>query len=223
MKAFAVIVILTALYLLYRIAFPPKQTGRPQGAEPSESKPPEASNVVGKSRFVRANCGQPAPTPATPLKTEKSAEKPVIFAAGNEKCATVIPSGELSEVFGETSEPDPEDLDIPPDDDPDETGEPDLEEESEDLRPAPGREAEVAGGFTFDELTEAVASENHPEVLYGIAKTDMFEQLVSGDSVRAARISAVLDRYEQSFATEDAETEDSESEYGSFNIADFLS
>jgi hypothetical protein len=52
----------------------------------------------------------------------------------------------------------------------------------------------------------------------------MFEQLVSGDTGRAARIAAILDRGEQSLAgqREDA-ADDSDGEYRNFDIGQFLS
>ena len=103
-------IMLVALYLLYRIAFP-KQTKPVEGNVTA----PDAPEVVVKSRFVRPLCSQPQPTHTTPLESEFQEEKPSIFAAGNEKRPAVIPTDELDKFFED--EPNPEDLDIDDDDD----------------------------------------------------------------------------------------------------------
>jgi hypothetical protein len=90
-----------------------------------------------------------------------------------------------------------------------------------------------ADGCTIDEMTEAVKTADRPdgeqspeavETLYRLSKTDMFEQLVSGDAGRASRIAAILDRGEQSLARQ-GEDEDAadDNEYRDFDMGQFLS
>jgi len=152
MKTLVLIIMLVALYLLYRIAFPKRRETR-QGSEIPQKRETDASEAVVKSRFVRPVQGQPQPTYATPLKTDFQEEKPSIFAGGNEKKDAVIPPGKLDEVFAD--EPNPEDLDIPPDED-DENDETDLDEEAEEFLQTPGSDAEMADGLTIEEMSETI-------------------------------------------------------------------
>jgi hypothetical protein len=133
-----------------------------------------------------------------------------------------VPSERLDEIFGE--EVGEDDLDIPPDDEP-EDDEPDADEESEELRQTPEGEAELANGFSIEEMETAAGAIDSPgdenaEILYRVEKTDMFEQLVSGDEGKRQRIAAVIDRHIKSLNPEVA---NEDSEYSNFNIADFLS
>jgi hypothetical protein len=222
MKAFAIIVILIALYLLYRIAYP-KPTNNKQRDDNPVKREIDSDDVVGKSLYVRPS-GQPRTTPATPLKTENQAEKPITFAPEIESKPVAIPSEELDAVFKKTSEEetfDESDLDIEEDDDDNE--EVDLEEEAEDFRQMIGEDARIAGGFTYDEIAEAIKTPNRPEILYSLSKTDMFEQLVSGDAGRAAKISSVLDRYEQSLKEkETVASKKIETDYKHFDILNYV-
>jgi len=230
MKVTVLIIMLIALYLLYRIAFP-KQAGTKQGDDNPRKSEEDVSDVVVKSRFVRPAQGQPQPTPATVEKSEYQVEKASIFAAGNEKPDAVIPPEKLNEVFEDFN---PDELVIPPDDrdgQPDETEETDevetdLEEEAEDLRQTLGREAEQADGMTIEEMTETFTAIENPTdekagLLFRIEKTDMFEQLVSGDEGKAERIKAVIDRFVQ-IAFPDTENEFSDTDYNDFDISNFF-
>jgi hypothetical protein len=132
----------------------------------------------------------------------------------------------LGEVFGE--DVNPEDLDI---DETDGDGDEMPEEDEEELLRTMNGNVAYADGCTIDEMAEAVEtadkpeSEQSPEVvetLYRLSKTDMFEQLVSGDEGRAARIAAILDRGEKSLAGQREDAAD-DSEYRDFDIGQFLS
>jgi hypothetical protein len=224
MKAFVITVMLIALFLLYRIAFP-KHVETKKGNDIPVKRETNTDDVVVKRRYVCPAPGQPQPTPATALKSENQTEKADIFAAGNENRTTVIPSEKLDEVFG--TDPNPDDLDIPPDDDPDES----EAEEAEELRGTLGGDARLADGFTYEEMATAIDAVNNPSeetekeaarVLSGLEKTDMFEQLVSSDAGRALRINAVLDHYEQSVTPESANV-DSDKDLEDFDIMNFLS
>ena len=222
MKALVIVIMLIALYLLYRIAYPKRPETKPDSDTPPERKT-EISEAVVKSRFIRPDSGQLRPIRTTALKSEIQEEKPLIFVAGNEKKEAVIPLEKLDEVFSE--EPNPEDLEIEPEEDEEEADEPDLEEEAEELRQVLGGDAVPANGLTIEEMTETVEAIKHPEdskarLLYEAENTDMFEKLVSGDEGKAARIKAVIDRYIQSRFSKDEKVERVENVEKNKEIAD---
>jgi hypothetical protein len=230
MKLFAATVMLVALFLLYRIAYPPKPAATKKGDDIPEKKEIDADEVVGKSHFVRPPDSHPQTTPATVLNPEKQDEKAYIFAPENGKTDAVIPFDRLDEIFGD-EQPDEDDLDISPDDEPDENEPdedmPDADEEAEELRQALGQETEFADGFSIEEMETATKAIDTPtdenaEILYRVENTDMFEKLVSGDEGKRQQITAVINRHIQSLFPEVA-NESNDNEYSNFNIADFLS
>jgi hypothetical protein len=169
----------------------------------------DPSEVVVKSRFVRPPVGQPQPTPATPSEADFQTEKPDTFAIRN------------GEPDLPDDEPDPDDLDIEPDEN---ERVPDMEE-AEELRQTLGRDAEFADGLSIEQMTDAVEATRNPtnekaDLLYKIEKTDMFEQLVAGDAMKATLITAIVDRHVRNLYPE--ETGDSEGQVY-FDVADFLS
>ena len=227
MKLLVLAIIVFSLYLIYRLSFP-RQAGKPRGDEAEQKEPPDEYETVPKSRFVCPDSGQPQPTPATSLKSENQPENASIFAAGNEKTNAVIPPEELGEVFGEDVNPD--DLDIEPDaNETDSDDEPDADgddEEAEEIRQSTGEIEGYAEGFTYDELATAIHDTDKPEAmtkatletLRNLSQTDMFEKLVSGDTDRAARIASILDRSEQSLASQDKDAaDDKNDEYKDFH------
>jgi hypothetical protein len=183
------------------------------------------------SSILSANPCQPLPTPATSENSDKQDENSPIFAAGNEKKDAVIPPEELPEIFGEDINPD--DLDIEPDaNETDSDDEPDADEEAEEIRQSAGEIEGYAEEFTYDELATVIRDTDKPEAmtkaaeetLRDLAQTDMFEQLVSDNAGRAARIAAVLDHSEQSLASQDEDAAESkDNEYKDFDITQFLS
>jgi hypothetical protein len=81
--------------------------------------------------------------------------------------------------------------------------------------------------MTIEEMTETVAAIENPTdekagLLFRIEKTDMFEQLVSGDKGKAERIKAVIDRFVQTAFLE-TENDNSDTDYNDFDINNFLS
>jgi hypothetical protein len=230
-KLIVLAIILLSLYLIYRLSFPGQAGNRPENEAPP-SKPIDEDEAVVKSRFVlpdRSNSTQHADTRK---ESDKQDENSLIFAAGNAGRNAVIPPEELPEIFGEDVNPD--DLDIEPDaNEADSDNEPDADEEAEEIRQSAGAIEGYAEGFTYDELATVIHETEKPEAmtktsletLLDLAQTDMFEQLVSGDVGRAARIAAVLDHSEQSLASrdEDAVEEDRDNEYQNFDIMQFLS
>jgi hypothetical protein len=227
MKVLIIIILLFFQYFLYRVAFPKKPKPKQDNDTPRKRER-DISGVVVKSRFVRPDYGQTSKTPVASLPTELQESKPAVFDAGNGKKDAVIPPEKIDEIFAE--DPDPDDLEIEPDDN--ELDEPDLEDESEDLLQASGGDAEMADGLTIEEMTETIEAINVPSdenagLLYRVEKTDMFEQLVSCDEGKAARIRAIIDRYVQSQQPQ-VETEVSSgentgnNEWENFDVLSFL-
>jgi hypothetical protein len=244
MKLLVLAIIFISLYLIYRLSFPKKTENR-QGEEAPPPKPPDAYEAVIKSRFVLPDQSKSAKYQDKKESFDKENEKQDTFAAGNDNPnAAVIPSEELDDIFSE--EVNPEDLDIEldeaeADDEADDEEGPetkfdlsqfDAEEEAEELRQSAGEIEGYADGFTYDELATVVKdADKQPymmtkasvETLRDLSQTDMFEQLVSGDAGRAARIASVLDRSEQSLAGQgEGRIEDKDTEYQNFDIRQFL-
>lgn len=236
MKFLVLVIIVLSLYLIYRLSFP-RQAGK---TKRDETPPPplDGYEAVVKSRFILPDRSNLATSPAQhddrTKNSEKQDKKPDIFAAGNENPpVAVIKPDEFDEVFSEVN---PEDLDIERDEnEADENDEPDFdaEEEAEEIRESAGVTEGYAGGFSFDELAEVIREADHQpdamtkaavEMLRDFSKTDMFEQLVSSDAGRAARIAAILDRKEQSLAGQDKDAaDDSNGKYRDFDIEQYLS
>jgi hypothetical protein len=230
MKLLVVAVIFLSLYLIYRLSFSGQQGNSPGNKTPSP-KPPEEDEGVVKSRFVL-----PAQSNSTQHEDRKQAsdiqeESAPTFAIGNGKRNAVIPPEKLPEIFGEAVHLD--ELDIEPDaNETDSDNEPNADEEAEEIRQSAGEIEGYAEGVTYDELTTVIHEAGNPEAmtkaavatLRDLAQTDMFEQLVSGDAGRSARIAAVLDHSEQNLAGQAGDTAESKgSDYKEFDITQFLS
>jgi hypothetical protein len=236
MQFLAILIMLAALFLLYRIAYP-KQSDTKRDRDALPEKPKTVPDVMGKSRFVLSDRSQPLQTPATKPETGKEAEKAFIFAAGTEENSpAVIPAGELDEVFGEGTNR--EFMSIPLETEIDNYGDEsevnfEAEEETEELSRTLGYGAEYADGIDYDALQTVVkviseqpaeVSEETAVTLERLENTDMFEWLVSGDEGKANWIKAVVERNIQRTMPETEQTEDEASgaDYGDF-VAGFLS
>ncbi|KAA6307243.1 hypothetical protein EZS27_041088, partial [termite gut metagenome] len=170
MKVFAITVILIALYLLYRIAYPKGGEAVKGGNVPDRKQADEADAIVKKHySYISRNSpvpteAIPVPTEATEEKTESSGKKQIIFVSDKEKAgAGVIPPEELDGVFA--SQVERIHIDYPLErDEAEETGEPDvdLEEEAEELYQVLGKDAESAGGFTYEEIAQAIGAADNP-------------------------------------------------------------
>ncbi|MDR1984732.1 MAG: hypothetical protein LBQ28_07915 [Prevotellaceae bacterium] len=230
MKLLALLIMLAALYLLYRIAYPKQMDIKKSDAIPEKEEKADC-DVMGKSRFVLPDRSQPQQSPATILETEKANEKADIFATETEEQqSAAISADELDEVFGENVNP--EILSIPLDDSSDDD---DIdyasEEETEELNMVLGNDAALADGFDYDELQSTVkivkeqpetVDEKTGRIMVELEHTDMFEMLVSGNESKMNWIKSVIDRQVQSMIPE-TENETSDIDYGNFDIADFLS
>jgi hypothetical protein len=233
MKILALSIIILSLYLIYRLSFSGRTEKTEERKTPSSPSPDSHEPVV-KSRFVLPDRSNPAQHDDRTKNSDRQDEKPPIFAAGNDNPPpAVIPPDELDDVFGE--DVNPQDLDIERDEN--ETGEGDgldldADEEAEEIRQSVGDIEGYAGGFTYDELATVIhEADKQPEtmtnaaveILRNLSQTDIFEQIVSGNAGKYARITAILDRNEKILAgqREDA-TDDSDNEFSDFDIGQFL-
>ena len=230
MKLIAIIIMLVALFLLYRIAYPKQTDTKKDDVTPSE-KPKSRPNVMGKSRFVLPDRSQPVQTPATISETEKAVEKESTFVSETEeKQPAVIPAEQLDEVFG--NEPNPEmSLPLESENENEDDSEIDFEaEEAEEIRQALGYEATFADGIDYDDLQAIVkivkeqpdeVNEKTSRMLAALENTDMFEMLVSGNKSKGDWIKSVVERCFQSRIVK-TDDEISDIDYGSFDVADIL-
>ena len=238
-KIIALFILLVAVFLLYRIAYPkqPKQAVQRNDSVP-ERKTKHMSNVVGKSRFVLPDRSQPLQTPAITANTEVSKEKEIMFAPENQKVGSgIIPPEKLDEVFEDEINPD--DLDIDDDDDDtDDDTEIDLEAEEtlEQENRVEGQNAMLAEGLNFDDLHDVATvvreqpetvSEKTAATMTALEHTDMFELLASGDEGKANWIKSIIERHIQNSepeteSTTETEDEISETDYSNFDVADFI-
>lgn len=154
--------------------------------------------IMGKSHFVLS---QPQPHTDTVLETEKVIEKEDTFVPPNElQPSGVIPNEQLDETFSDTQQP----IDIEVTMEYEEEKEVDFDEEAEELRELMGRDADLAGGFSYDEMkSTAMTIEDKEatneaeiqagEVLHKTETTQIHEQLISGDAERASRVAYLID------------------------------
>ena len=228
MKSLVLIIMLVALFLLYRIIYSKQTTTQKNGATENE-KPKSRLNVMGKSRFVLPDRSQPLQTPAVPLESDNKEDNPFIFVSETEKKRSAdVPPDKIDEVF--TNEPDPDELDIPPDDENEDSIDYAAEEEAEELNRVQGKEVMLADGLEFDDLQQVKkvikeqpksVNEETGRTLATLENTDMFEMLVSGDEGIRNWIKAIIDRNLQNSMPE-TDSNTSDTDYGDFDIAEFI-
>ena len=231
MQLLALIIMLIALFLLYRIAYPKQSVGKKDKEiflEKSKSFP----DVIGKSRYVLPRKSQPFQTSATSQDSESEAKKAAIFAVENAKDRKkVIPKEKLDEVFADkpNNEDYEDELDIDIDDD-EEDNEADIDleaEEVEELTRTLGQEVIYADGVDFNDLQEVakVVKEQPEEVsqrmanaLRALENTEVLEQLTFGNENQMNWIKTVVGRNSQK---EQPKTKDDN--FNTPNYNDFLS
>ena len=169
------------------------------------------TDIVGKSAFDM-NRLKPLDANRTPLaasspKSDNPQDNQNTFAPSKERKQTAeLPSDELDEAFSDTPSDEnnePMDIDCPLDyeaDEPEETDE--DEDETEEVEGT--AQAAFASGVEFEDLGNAVRTVNRskeatPEqkneagkTLLEIRRTDMFEQLVSGNPDRQKTVSELM-------------------------------
>jgi hypothetical protein len=227
MKLLAITIMLAALFLLYRIAYPKqikKEGENPPGA------PENSPDVMGKSRFVVPDRSKPLQTPTTLIDSEKAYKEVSIFAAEiNEKRSVKIPPELMEDIFGKDTIPM---MSMELETENEEEGEVDFEaeEEAESLNRVLGYEPQYAEGVEYNDLqTAAKTVDEQPEevndqtvgTFIKLEHTDMFEWMVSGEEGKRDWINAVIERSIQNRMSETEETT-LDTDYGDFDVADFI-
>lgn len=180
MKTILVSVMLLALYLLYRIAFPKSIKKQKQASVLSRHKVNE-KEIIGQSRVVLSFQRQAVPVAAKTCETVSSDENADSFVPENE-------SGMMDISVSLQHEDEPEEPEIDP------------EEEAEELRQLMGNEPDLANGCTFEELERTVHEVNHPsgndrqvaKVIYRLQDTDCITQLAAISPEKAERIKSLI-------------------------------
>lgn len=183
MKTILVAVMLLALYLLYRIAFPKAIKKQKPTSVLSRQKVNE-KEIIGQSRVVLSFQRQAVPVAAKTRETVSSPENADSFVPENE-------SGMMDISVPLEQEDEPEEPEIDP------------EEEAEELRQLMGNEPDLACGCTFEELEQTVHGVNHPsgndrqvaKVIYRLQDTDCISQLAAISPEKAERIKSLISLY----------------------------
>ncbi|WP_317174080.1 hypothetical protein [Dysgonomonas sp. GY617] len=171
---------------------------------------------MGKSKF---DLRHSLPQATTLINNEKETEKASIFAEGTEKTApAAIPLDKLDAVFSKDDLSDKDSNEInfeientPPEFEPDNDSE-EIDEEETDEEDTEGRAGgAMASGLDFNNLANMVRTVETPDnatseekeeagrVLVEIRKTDMFEQVVSGEPKKKVVVSSLMDDYFAAF------------------------
>jgi hypothetical protein len=176
-------------------------------------KPSPKEDIVGKSGFVLRHS---LPEATTLIKSEKREENTPIFAAGNaggepQNTPAIIPPSELDRVFssGQTAD-DSGEIDLAFNDEPEGSASDDNDDyvDTEESGEAGGLSGvNVASGLYFDDLSGMMKTVDNPEtatseekeevgrVLVEVRKTDMFEQVVSGEPKKKVTAGKLMDDY----------------------------
>ncbi len=194
MKTILVAVMLLALYLLYRIAFPKPIKKKKPNSVLSRQKANE-KEIIGQSHVVLSFQRQAVPVAAKTCNTASSHENADSFVVENE-------SGMMDISVPLQHEDEPEEPEIDP------------EEEAEELRQLMGNDPEQASGFTFEELEQTVHGVNHPsgndrqvaKVIYRLQDTDCISQLVAISPEKAERIKNLISLHVNEVESETGKT-----------------
>lgn len=189
-----------------------RNAARGKGFYPFKAPPKE--DIIGKSQFVLRHS---KPQAATLIQSDKREENTNIFADGNAKdelrnTPAAIPLSELDRVFSsETTEDDPGKIDLEIEDGPEEEVE--TEDDGGDVDTGESEDADepagtsMATGLDFNDLSGMLqAVENHEtatpqereeagRVITEIRRTDMFEQIVSGQPQKKVAAGKLMDDY----------------------------
>ncbi|SBW05437.1 conserved hypothetical protein [uncultured Dysgonomonas sp.] len=212
-------IVLYALFVVFYLLRERMQKRKKNAAKKSVFNPFRAApkeDIIGKSKF---DIRQSRTEDTTLINNEKEKENASIFVEKEEKKTSVaIPLDKLDEVFStdnKTEENSDEiNLEIentPPefetDNDSEEIDETEIEEEDTEGRAG----VSMALGLDFNNLASMVRTVETPDnatseekdeagrVLVEIRKTDMFEQVVSGEPKKKVVISSLMDDYFAAF------------------------
>lgn len=214
-SAIVLYALFVVLYLLReRILKRKKNATKKSAFNPFRTAPKE--DIVGKSKF---DLRHSLPQATTLIYSENDKENASIFAEETEKkTSAVIPLDKLDEVFSndDLSEDDSNEINVVIDNTPPEF-EPENDSEEIDEDEIEGEDTEgragvsFAQGLDFDNLADMVLTVETPDnatseekeeagrVLVEIRKTDMFEQVVSGEPKKKVVVSSLMDDYLAAF------------------------
>lgn len=212
------------LYLLReRILKRKKDATKKTAFNPFRAAPKE--DIIGKSKF---DLRQSRTEATTLINNKKEKENASIFVEEEEKkTSATIPLDKLDEVFSkdDLSDKDSNEINLeientPPEFEPDNDSEEIDEEETEeeDTEGRPG--VSMASGLDFNNLASMMRTVETPDnatseekeeagrVLVEIRKTDMFEQVVSGEPKKNIVVSSLMDDYFSAFQRKQREAEE---------------
>ena len=177
MQYIALVIVLAALFLLYRIAYPKQSTGETKkSVSHKKSKSEPIPDIMGKSRFVLPSQKEPLPTPI---------ESQIVVKENEKKFPAVIPVEELDKVFADNQN---DDVDF-------------EEEEAEEYQQ--GGKIAYADGVTFNDLQTAVkvineqpkeVSNETVHVIKSLENTELFDLLVADNESKQSWIKSVVER-----------------------------
>jgi hypothetical protein len=206
------LIFLTGYLLWERSVKRERNAAKKPAFNPFKSSPKE--DIMGKSGF---DLRHSLPQATMLIKSEKREENAPIFADGNDKTVeqnapVTIPPSELDRVFSsDKTADDSDEIDLIIDDKPEGEFEPEDDgdvidtDESEEAGGLSG--VSMATGVNFDDLSGMVKTVDNPEaatpdekeeagrVLVEVRKTDMFEQVVSGEPKKKVTAGKLMDDY----------------------------
>lgn len=212
------------LYLLReRILKRKKDATKKTAFNPFRAAPKE--DIIGKSKF---DLRQSRTEATTLINNKKEKENASIFVEEEEKkTSATIPLDKLDEVFSkdDLSDKDSNEINLeientPPEFEPDNDSEEIDEEETEEEDTEGRAGVSMASGLDFNNLASMMRTVETPDkatseekeeagrVLVEIRKTDMFEQVVSGEPKKNIVVSSLMDDYFSAFQRKQREAEE---------------
>lgn len=212
-------IVLYVLFVILYLIREPMQKRKKNAAKKPAFNPFRAApkeDIIGKSKF---DIRQSRTEATTLINSKKEKENASIFVEKEEKKTSVaIPLDKLDEVFSNDNLSDKDSNEInleientPPEFEPDNDSEEIDETESEEEDTEGRAGVSMALGLDFNNLASMVRTVETPDnatseekeeagrVLVEIRKTDMFEQVVSGEPKKKVVVSSLMDDYFAAF------------------------
>ena len=213
------VIVLYALFVVLYLFRDRMQKRKKNAAKKSAFNPFRAvpkEDIIGKSKF---DIRQSRTEATTLINNEKEKENASIFVEKEEnKTSVAIPLDKLDEVFSkdDLSDKDSNEINLeientPPEFEPDNDSEEIDEEETEEEDTEGRAGVSMASGLDFNNLASMMRTVETPDnatseekeeagrVLVEIRKTDMFEQVVSGEPKKKVVVSSLMDDYFTAF------------------------
>ena len=192
MEHIALLIMLVAVFFLYRIAYPKQSVEkRDKSVWHKKSKSEPIPDIIKKSRYVMPQRKEPLRTPVPSQVVEEDRETKL---ESGKKFPAVIPEEQLDKVFADNQNDD--------DDDNDDSIDIDAEEVAELQQ---GDEIAYADGVTFNDLqTVAKVINEQPKVkevsneivhvIKSLENTELFDLLVADNENKQSWVRAVVER-----------------------------